>query len=484
MKGQCKEVLELRNLCYSCETGEFFNINLAACEGEVHGISISNTRFKSPFYDLFKGKAVIRSGNIYINGTALAAGNMKRALEQNVYVISLKSYLISSLTLAENLYLVDNKQPLFLPLGKNDLYDKAYEIFRQFGVERLLNPHDYPGSLTPAQKHIVEMLKAYIQGPKVIYMDNITLIYSKSEMELWSRIVRRMADMGRFAVLLALNRGQVPEPDILDRLTIIRSGTTVMELTKSPFEVSQFPPPRDSVFFPKRRGDGDEEAFLSFSHLGGGERLKDISFSIWEGETIGVFDPGVFEGQELMDMLLSRVACIGGLTVNRRHYWLTGEPVPRLPVGVIPYGQDMLFYNFSLFENVVLSLPEKMKRASVRSKRRVTNFLYHNVMKAIHGRDLLELYGKAGRLPKGKVTKEQSVRIQAAKWLFGGAKLMIFVSPESHYDMQNLYKFNLLLEDIRGQGVAALILSENLEFLKKCSERIIQIRDGRIKEYE
>ncbi len=462
MKKTQREALELRNLCFSCEAGEYFNINLDAYRGEVHGISMSGVPVKSPFYDLFKGKVLLRSGSVYIGGTAAGAKAVKKLLSQNIYVIGYDSSLISSLTLAENLYLVDHRQPLFRPLEKSDLYTKAESVFRKFEVEKILDPHEYPDRLTPAQKHIVELMRAYVQKPWAIYMENITLIYSQEEMELWGKVVKDLAKRGEFAVLLALNTEQELKPDILDRVTVMRSRTTVMELSERPFRVSQpLPVMRAGPYLEKKEGPRRKLLF-SVSHLAGGYRIKDLSFSLLAGETAGIFNPSVFDGQELMDILLSKI--------------------PDLSAGVIPYGGNMLFYNCSLFQNVVLRLPDSIRRAGFRSRKRVTKFLYDNVMKAIHGRDLLERYGDSRRLPEGKVTKEQSVRIQTARWLFYGVKLLIFVSPESHYDTQNFYKFGLLLEDIREQGVTVLIFSENLEFLRKCCERIIEVRDGILKE--
>lgn len=463
MKGQMEEVIRFHHLCFSSRAGDFFDINLEAYKGEVHGIVMPITQFRSPFYDLFKGNIMPDSGTVYINNEPVNAIGMKRILEKTVCTIGFQTSLIPSLTLAENLFLVDHKKGLFWPIGKNDIYEKAKDLFRLFKIEHLFSPYDYPDKLTLAKKHIIELIRAYIQETRVIYMDNITIIYSDEELEQWSDIIKKLADMKKYAILLIINAAFKEKLDFLDRLTVIKGGTTAMQFTERPFHLISSQTKNVEDYSLQKLGDQiSEGTLLVMSHFFNGSRLLDINFSILPGEAIGVFNPGVFEGQEFMEALLE---------------------LPKLKGGMISYRTDMLFYKRSLFQNVILRTPDNIKRTKLFARKRVTKFLYTNVMKAIHGQDLMEEYGGLKCLPEGKVTKEQSIRIQTAKWLFYNVDLLLFFSPESYYDTLSVYKFSQLLEDLHNQNVAVIIISENFEFLKKCGLRILEIKDGVMQEF-
>ncbi len=483
MNNILQEALRIQHLGFAGKAGNFYNINLEAYTGEMHGLMMPNTQFRSPFLDLLKGYTVPDEGEIYVDNVRVEGAARRRLLNQSVYTIELKSSLIDSLSLAENLFLVDHKQPLFLPERKGNIYKSAEKIFHLFGLEEPFVSYRYPRQLTPAQKTIMELLRAYVREPKVIYMENVTAVYSREEMEVWRRILKQLVRAEKSAVLLAFGEIFPDFGDLLDRLTVIRSGTTVMQFSEKPFLILSQPGTAEQSEETLRVRALPGEGSLVLSHVSNGSRLRNISFCIGHGETVGIFSPNVFEGQELMDLLLSKTFCTGSVKTRGKTYHLLRQKMPKLRAGSIPYGMDMLFYNRSLFQNVILRMPEKIRKAGIRARKRIVNFSYSNVMKTIHGRDLLEEYGKLERLPEGRVTKEQSIRIQAAKWLFAQMEFILMFSPESCYDTRNLHRLLQLLEDIHSQGVSVVIFSENLDFLKRCSSRILEVQDGIMWEY-
>ena len=97
-------------------------------------------------------------------------------------------------------------------------------------------------------------------------------------------------------------------------------------------------------------------------------------------------------------------------------------------------------------------------------------------------RELLALFGLAGREdhPPGKLSGGEQQRVAIARALANRPRILLADEPTGNLDVGTSDTvFHELLDQVRGQGVAALVATHNPELARRM-DRIVTLRDGAV----
>ncbi|HEY5119744.1 MAG TPA: ATP-binding cassette domain-containing protein, partial [Anaerolineales bacterium] len=101
-----------------------------------------------------------------------------------------------------------------------------------------------------------------------------------------------------------------------------------------------------------------------------------------------------------------------------------------------------------------------------------------------------ELYGLLGRFlftadDAGKKVRDLSggekARVQMARLMLQGANFLLLDEPTNHLDIASAEQLEEALEDFEG---TLLVVSHDRYFLDNVADRILELQDGRITDYE
>lgn len=202
--------------------------------------------------------------------------------------------------------------------------------------------------------------------------------------------------------------------------------------------------------------------------------LRDISFTLHAGEIVALVGPsGSGKSTFLQIAGLLDSASEGNIVINGQDCSAFNDAKQtkmRLHEIGFVYQFHHLLPEFSILENLIIpQLLTSCPRAAAENK-------------AIDMLERLGLAGKHNRLPTELSGGEQQ-RVAFARALINNPHLLLADEPTGNLDHANsLLVFAMMLEQARKSGVAAVIVTHNLEIAAKC-DKIFSIENGVLRHY-
>ena len=203
--------------------------------------------------------------------------------------------------------------------------------------------------------------------------------------------------------------------------------------------------------------------------------FRDISFDLHKGEILGIGGLSECGMHELLKTVFGAIKpTSGSVILTEGNVSLKNTAVSvRNKVAYIPKDRDKesLFQATSIKDNIVTSSLNKLKKGpyiSPRAEKRMAN-------------------AEAQRMEVKMQNVEQLVRdlsggnkqkVVIAKWLANDSKVFIMDCPTRGIDVGVKAKIYKLMEDLKKQGIAILMVSEEMMELIGMADRIITMKDG------
>jgi len=446
------------------------NVSMSFDMGEVHAIVGENGAGKSTLIKTISGAITPNNGEINIDGDSFTHLNPKLSKDLGVEVIYQEFNLIESLTAAENIFLGE-RFGYFVDYKL--LADKAKEMFDKFKVN--INPNSLVENLSPAQKQIVEILKAISRKAKIIIMDEPTAPLTNNEVESLFEIVE---ELKREKITVIYITHRLPEIfRIADRVSVLRDGeyigtkpvkdTTVRELVKKMVG-------RDVMHRETNPDYTQKEVSLSIKNYSG-NGLENISLDIQKGEILGLFGlvgAGRTELARLIygvDKRLSGSTYINGEYVNYRS---TAKAI-KLGIGMIPEDRknDGCFLDNSISWNITISAIKELSNGP---------FINDKLNKEMYEKFSESLKIKASgpnQLVKNLSGGNQQ-KVVVAKTMIMDTDIIIFDEPTRGIDVGARQEIYELMLELAKNGKTILMISSDMEELLYMSNRILVMSEG------
>ncbi|MBF2389994.1 ABC transporter ATP-binding protein [Listeria seeligeri] len=203
------------------------------------------------------------------------------------------------------------------------------------------------------------------------------------------------------------------------------------------------------------------------------EALDDVSFCIKPGEFIAIVGPSGSGKSTLMNILgILDKATLGEYYLNKKN--LTGLS-PKKVAKIRNENIGFIFQQFNLmprltaFENIELPL------------------VYRGVGKAERKREVLNSLKRVGLLDKQKhlptqLSGGQQQRIVIARAITGKPEILLADEPTGALDSKTGAEVMALLKEIHQEGNTLIIITHDINIAKQ-AERILEIKDGKLREW-
>ena len=201
-------------------------ISLTIEPGEVVALAGENGAGKSTLMKILSGALRPDSGQIYVDEQQVTFHTPQDAMAYNIRMIYQEMNLMRDLTVAENLYLVDEKKRYgkFLSNKKRMLAD-AKAFLADMGLE--INPRVPVSQLAVAEQQMVEISKSLVKEVKLLIMDEPTAALNKEETDRLFDQIRRLKNKGISVIYISHRLDEIFE--LADRIVVLRDGQLVLE---------------------------------------------------------------------------------------------------------------------------------------------------------------------------------------------------------------------------------------------------------------
>jgi multidrug/hemolysin transport system ATP-binding protein len=202
-------VLAVNDISFDVEKGDFFAFLGTNGAGKSTTINILTTLVKQ------------NSGNIYVNGHELGKDDLK--IRNDIGVVFQNGVLDDLLTVKENLMVRSS----FYKLSGKELKNRIAEAARITECHDIMNRRY--GKLSGGQKRRVDIARAIINRPKLLFLDEPTTgLDPKTRKSIWNAI-KKMQNSYEMSIFLTTH--YMEEAANADKVLIIKKGEIVTEGT-------------------------------------------------------------------------------------------------------------------------------------------------------------------------------------------------------------------------------------------------------------
>jgi ribose transport system ATP-binding protein len=448
------------------------DFNLRA--GEVHCLVGENGAGKSTLIKILAGAERPDSGSITAFGQTHSRLLPQQSLEAGIATIYQDVELITSLTVADNIFLGREIRNSWGLIDANAQNRKTSELLRSMNVE--LNPLSLVESLSPAQQQSLQIVKALYLNARILIMDEPTASLGVEEVKALLNLIKSLTAQNKAIIYISHFLSEIFE--IGDRVTVLRDGkvsgtfniaeTTVAEVTRSMIG-------RDRSLFRVRDRVSTDEVILQVRNLTLRDKFSDVSFDLRRGEILG-FGGVVGCGRSaVMNVLFGAQKRTSGQIYLHGREIDVSHPAEAIAQGIAMIPEDRktlgLFDMRSLLENVAIVRNEKNPPVLDHSAEITdTNALVDSLHIVSAG-----LQQRIGSLSGGNQQKAI-----LARWLLSKASVYIFDEPTKGVDIgakEEIY--NRMIELVK-EGKSILMVSSDMPELISMSDRIAVMRNGRV----
>jgi len=454
------------------------NVHLNVRKGEVHGLVGENGAGKSTLMKILSGAYVKDEGEIYWQGEKVEINKPKDSEELGIAIIYQEFNLVPQLSISENIWL--GREPLanktLQLIDWTEMHKRTKRLLDELNLD--FDPKRPVAGLGVASQQMVEIAKALSLNAKLLIMDEPTSALSKNEIDQLFSVIQALKDKGVSIIYISHHLEEVFE--ICDRGTVLRDGNYVATIDPkqtSKDELIQLMVGRTlDQQYPKVKAKRGEEV-MRIEHLNREGVLKDISFSAYAGEVLGISGLVGSGRTELVK------AIFGADPIDSGKVFIYGKEVqitsPQSAIaagmGLLPEDRkyEGLVLKLSVKQNVSMaSLGKLLKRGMLQlniEKSKVLDFI-----------DKLRILTPSIEKEVQNLSGGNQQKVVLAKWLASQSRILIFDEPTRGIDVGAKVEVYNLMNELVKNGVAVIMVSSEMPEILGMSDRIMVIHQGEL----
>ncbi len=453
-----------------------FSVNFDLRAGEIHALMGENGAGKSTLVKVLSGFEQPTSGEILLDGRPVKLPPNGAAEALGIVIIHQEFNLAEHLTVTESLFL-GREVTRFGVLDRKLMREETRRVLDLLGSH--VDENAMIGSLSIADKQMVEIAKAISRDARIVFMDEPTAVLSREETNFLFKQVRKLRDQGTSFVFVSHKLDEVME--LTDRVTVLRDGQWVKTSPTSLLDgesIAQLMVGRElsSLYPAKSEPDVDEKVVLSVSSLSTGY-VRDASFELRKGEILG-FSGMIGSGRtELMEAIVGlRSRASGEVVAN-------GQTVPphdvhaAIDAGLAYMTKDRKSKGLLLNSGMAVNL-------TLQSLDRHGKFGYLSASseaKALtRARRRFDIRVRDGNIVAGRMSGGNQQKLLLAKIMETEPQIIIIDEPTRGIDVgtkQQIYHF---ISALARDGHSIIVVSSEMPEVIGLCTRVAVMREGRI----
>ena len=452
------------------------HVNFELRSGEVMALLGENGAGKSTLMKILSGVYTKDSGTMTIFGTEYDNLTPKQAQAVGVAIIHQELNMCRHLSVAENMFLGREKVNGIV-LNDREMEAEAAKILGDLKID--IDPRQTVGDLPVSKQQMVEIAKALSIHAKILIMDEPTSSLTAKEIDELFRIIRQLKADGCGIVYISHRLEELKA--IVDRVTIMRDGQYITDGNFADMTMEQIIANmvgrEIKEQFPRVSCPKGKKIF-EVKNLNAGHLVRDINFSLYEGEIVG------FAGLMGAGRTETTRAIFGVDPKTGGEIFLDGKevkiscPMDAIKAGIVLAPEDRkkdgLCTKLSIRHNLALpNLDLICSKLGVISRKQEDDLCEKAVKDLLIKTPTVEV--NAGNLSGGNQQK-----VVVGKWLARNSRVVIFDEPTRGIDVGAKVEIYNLMNQLKKQGIAVMFVSSEMPEVLGIADRVIVMCDGRI----
>lgn len=452
------------------------DVSFALKAGEVMALLGENGAGKSTLMKILSGVESRDSGEVEIFGQKVGDLTPKRAQDLGVAIIHQELNMCQHLSVAENIFLGRELQN-GIHLDNKKMNEESREALARLNLD--IDPNTTVGELSVSKQQLVEIAKALSTNARVLVMDEPTSALTESETEDLFKIIRKLKSEGHGIVYISHRLEELQQ--IVDCVTIMRDGNYITSGKFTDFTMDEIIANMVGREIKEKyphintpRG----EKILEVKNLSSGTMVHDASFSLYEGEILGIAGLMGAGRTELTRAIFGADAIDSGNVVLEGKTLKITKPMDAISAGVVLVPEDRkkdgLCTKLSIRENIALPNLDWMCNGIGVVERKKEEDAVKKAREDLHIR-MSDPEANADSLSGGNQQK-----IVVGKWLARSSRVVIFDEPTRGIDVAAKVEIYNLMNQLKAEGIGVLFVSSEMPEILGMSDRILVMCDGRI----
>ena len=445
----------------------------------IYGLLGENGAGKTTLMNMLSGIYRPDSGSIFIGGQAAVIRSPEDAARYKIGMIHQHFKLVGVHTAADNILLGSKKESWLLRKNRGA---RIRELCDAYGLE--IDPDKRVYDMSVSEKQTVEILKVLYRGADILILDEPTAVLTPQETDKLFDILRRMKERGCAVIIITHKLNEVLA--ISDRVTILRKGQSVATVKTADTDARQLTElmvGRPITLSIERPEPERHEKLLEIHRLTvlngeGVEALRDVSFSLGEGEILGVAGVAGSGQKELCETIAGLQKVKEGAILYKKE-----NIVGKTPREIIKKGISMSF------------IPEdRLGMGLAASMGMVDNMLLKSYLNGrgpfVRRREARELARRlVGQLdivtpgvdtPVRRLSGGNVQKVLLGREIESNPHVLITAYAVRGLDIHSSYMIYDALNAQKKKGVGILFIGEDLDVMLELCDRILVLCHGQV----
>ncbi|WFA10472.1 sugar ABC transporter ATP-binding protein [Tissierella sp. Yu-01] len=452
------------------------DVSITINDGEICALIGENGAGKSTLMNILGGVHKMDYGSLYINGNKVEFNNPADSLNSGIAFIHQELNLVNDLPIYENMFLGREIKSKRGRLNLEKMIEETENIFKEINVD--LNPKTYVRDLDASYKQIVEICRAIMMNASIIIMDEPTTSLTEPEIKRVFNMMKTLRDRGVGIIFISHKLNEVME--ICERYMVLRDGKLVangMVKFITTDDLARYMVGYDIFIdrFLRSNALGDE--VLRVEKLTHAHAFKDISFSVKQGEVLGVIGllgdgrSELFQSIFGADNIISGKIYLDGKEIKIHNT----EQALEKGIGYLPRNrkENAIIKDMDILENAsIVTWPMLSKGGVIDS----------TVHKEIFKKQIKHLRIKLQRITDSinSLSGGNQQKVVLAKWLSANPKILILDNPTQGVDVGSKEDIYDIISELAKANMAVIVLSSEAQEIIRVCDRALIMYHGRL----
>lgn len=451
------------------------SVDVAFEPGQIHAIIGENGAGKSTLIKCLTGVYEPEEGEVLIEGQNAMKN---KALFDKIAYVPQEIDLFGHMSVAENLFIPYEKSGLKGTVNQKELEKRAIPILEKFSIP--VDPGQLVKDISISSQQLLQIARATVhEDYDVLMLDEPTTSLTSKDTEILFEIVEKIREENKAVVFISHKLEEIFQ--LAEVITVFRNGKKVayskIKDIDTNWVIKQMTGrelDQNERFYSNKVTD---EILLEVENLTG-EQFKNVSFQLKKGEILG-FSGLVGAGRsELMQAIFGYLPVYEGKVKFDGKEWKLGDTSYSVKHGLIYLPEERkkqgILPVLSIRENISISVLDEIKSGINISRKKEENLAKeviatYDVKTPGSDKEIQFLSG-------GNQQKVIIGRAMACK-----PKLLVFDEPTKGIDVGTKTEIYRLMKKLaEEEGIGIIMISSEMEEIKKCSNRVIAMYEGRI----
>jgi len=456
-------------------------VDFRVYRNQVNVLIGENGAGKSTLMRILAGVEQQDEGRLVLEGVEIRLRSPREATRHGIAIVHQELSVLPNLDLADNIF-AGRELTRAVALVHRSLEEmRASEALRH--LRSPMDVRTLAGRLSLGNRQIVELARALEQKAKILILDEPTSALSNTEAESLFEVIAELKRAGVTIIYISHRLNELLH--LGDRFTVLRSGRVVGEASRAEVD-RQWIVARMSgrdVSKPEALSTpGQASTLLSVAELTvapdsnsatQGTPVQDVSFSLLEGEVLGIYGLLGAGRTELLEAIAGARGIRSG-TIRLRDKKLrvkSARDAVRAGIHLVPEDRqrDALVPDLSVRENIALAGAGGMLLDKTNETARALQLVKD-----------LNIRVSDLELPVTGLSGGNQQKVIIARCLMCSPKLLLLDEPTRGVDVGAKAEIYAILRRLASEGIGILFTSSEIEEIQALADRAVVLCQGRI----